>query len=145
MSALIEGLNKILIDRYIMLNNMCGCWSCSEIVTALSQVDLGIEELREKKDKIKKVMQLEEEEKANIQRELAALTKRLAVIDESLSQKYAYVEEYDKTIQDVESAYSKVWHSLTFGDLVHLLHGTGDQELESESPMLSQAQAFLAD
>lgn len=88
--------------------NMCACWSCSEIVTALSQVDLGIEELREKKDKIKKVMQLEEEEKANIQRELAALAKRLAVIDESLSQKYAYVEEYDKTIQDVESAYCKV-------------------------------------
>lgn len=104
--------------------NMCGCWSCSEIVTALSQVDLGIEELREKKDKIKKVMQLEEEEKANIQRELAALNKRLAVIDESLSQKYAYVEEYDKTIQDVESAYSKVWCSPNpFSDLVHLQRG----------------------
>ena len=77
-------------------------------MNALSQVDLGIEELREKKEKIKKVMQLEEEEKANIQRELAALTARLAVIDESLSQKYAYVEEYDKTIQDVESAFCKV-------------------------------------
>lgn len=77
-------------------------------MTALSQVDLGIEELREKKEKIKKVMQLEEEEKANIQREVAALAKRLAAIDKSLSQKYAYVEEYDKTIQDVESAYCKV-------------------------------------
>jgi len=92
-----------------MLNTTrCGCWSCSEIVATLLQVDLGIEELREKKDKIKKVMQLEEEEKANIQRELTTLTKRLAFIDASLSEKYAYVDEYDKTIQDVESAYSKV-------------------------------------
>jgi Sjoegren syndrome nuclear autoantigen 1 len=91
-----------------MMKNICGCWSCSEIMTALSQVDLGIEELREKKDKIKKVIQLEQEEKVNIQRELAVLAKRLAVIDESLSKKYAYVEEYDKTIQDVESAYCKV-------------------------------------
>ncbi|KAG0621649.1 hypothetical protein M758_3G037100 [Ceratodon purpureus] len=74
----------------------------------LTHLDLGIEELREKKEKIKKVMQLEEEEKANIQREVAALAKRLAAIDKSLSQKYAYVEEYDKTIQDVESAYCKV-------------------------------------
>lgn len=42
----------------MMMKNICGCWSCSEIVTALSQVDLGIEELREKKDKIKKVIRI---------------------------------------------------------------------------------------
>lgn len=88
--------------------NMCRCWSCSEIVTALSQIDLGIEELREKRDEIKKILQVEEEEKANIQKDLVVLTKRLAEIDDSLSRKYAYTNEYDKTIHEVEGAYSKV-------------------------------------
>lgn len=66
-----------------------------------------------KRDSMKRVVQLEEEEKANIQRDLTALTKRLTEIDESLSRKYACVEDYENTIHNVESAYSKVSH-LTF-------------------------------
>nr|XP_024362018.1 uncharacterized protein LOC112275680 isoform X2 [Physcomitrium patens]PNR29699.1 hypothetical protein PHYPA_028393 [Physcomitrium patens] len=70
-------------------------------------IDLGIEELMKKRDSMKRVVQLEEEEKANIQRDLTALTKRLTEIDESLSRKYACVEDYENTIHNVESAYSK--------------------------------------
>jgi len=64
--------------------------------------------LPEKRDEIKKILQVEEEEKANIQKDLVILTKRLAEIDDSLSRKYAYTNEYDKTIHEVEAAYSKV-------------------------------------
>lgn len=64
--------------------------------------------MREKRDEIKKILQVEEEEKANIQKDLVVLTKRLAEIDDSLSRKYAYTNEYDKTIHEVEAAYSKV-------------------------------------
>lgn len=88
--------------------NICGCWSCSEILTALSQVNLGIEELWRKKEEIKKAMQLEEDEKEYIQRELLVLTNHLIVIDESVSRKYAYVEENNKTIEEVEADYCKV-------------------------------------
>ncbi|BBM97137.1 sjoegren syndrome nuclear autoantigen 1 [Marchantia polymorpha subsp. ruderalis] len=70
-----------------------------------------IEELREKRDEIKKILQVEEEEKANIQKDLVVLTKRLAEIDDSLSRKYAYTNEYDKTIHEVEAAYSKILES----------------------------------
>ncbi|CAM6106119.1 unnamed protein product [Calypogeia fissa] len=70
-----------------------------------------IEELREKRDEIKKILQVEEEEKANIQKDLVVLTKRLAEIDDSLSRKYAYTNEYDKTIHEVETAYSKILES----------------------------------
>lgn len=59
-------------------------------------------------------MQVEEEEKANIQKDLVILTKRLAEIDDSLSRKYAYTNEYDKTIHEVEAAYSKVDHDFLF-------------------------------
>ncbi|XP_073386897.1 microtubule nucleation factor SSNA1 isoform X1 [Physcomitrium patens] len=88
--------------------NICGCWSCSEILTALSQVNLGIEELWRKKEEIKKAMQLEEDEKEYIQRELLVLTNHLIVIDESVSRKYAYVEENNKTIEEVEADYCKI-------------------------------------
>ncbi|KAG0590102.1 hypothetical protein M758_1G070500 [Ceratodon purpureus] len=70
-----------------------------------------IEELREKRDEIKKILQVEEEEKTNIQKDLVVLTKRLAEIDDSLSRKYAYTSEYDKTIHEVEAAYSKILES----------------------------------
>ena len=54
------------------------------------------------------MLQEEEEEKARIQNDMVVLTKRLAEIDESLTSKYAYINEYDKTIEDVEAAYGKV-------------------------------------
>lgn len=86
----------------------CRCWSCSQILAALSRTDVGIEELREKRDEVKKLLQAEEEEKARIQKDMLILTKRLAEIDDSLTRKYAYSKEYDKTIFEVEEAYSKV-------------------------------------
>jgi len=64
-----------------------------------------------KRDEIKKILQVEEEEKTNIQKDLVILTKRLAEIDDSLSRKYAYTNEYDKTIHEVEGAYSKILES----------------------------------
>ncbi|MCO5600959.1 hypothetical protein L7F22_055076 [Adiantum nelumboides] len=67
-----------------------------------------IDELREKRDEVRKVVQQQEEEKVGLQKEMVALTKRLAEIDDSLSRKYAYSHEYDKTIQEVEGAYAKV-------------------------------------
>ncbi|KAI5061202.1 hypothetical protein GOP47_0023707 [Adiantum capillus-veneris] len=70
-----------------------------------------IDELREKRDEITKMLQNEEEEKMSIQKDLVILTKRLAEIDESLSRKYAYINDYDKTIEDVEAAYGKILES----------------------------------
>eukprot|EP00249_Psilotum_nudum_P000954 c13182_g1_i1 orf=150-542(-) len=78
-----------------------------------------IEELREKRDEIKKMLQVEEEEKASIQKDLVLLTKRLAEIDGSLFHKYAYSSEYDKTIEEVETAYAKILESCQA--LLHVL------------------------
>lgn len=75
------------------------------------QIDLGIEELREKRDEIKRIVELEEEEKTNIQKDLVILNKRITELDESLSRNYAYSNGYDKTIHEVEVAYSKVCFS----------------------------------
>jgi predicted nucleic acid-binding Zn-ribbon protein len=78
------------------------------------QIDLGIEELREKRDEIRRIVELEEEEKTNIQKDLVILNKRITELDESLSRNYAYSNGYDKTIHEVEAAYSKVCFSPQF-------------------------------
>lgn len=69
---------------------------------------LGIDDLREKRNELAIMLEEEEEEKARIQNDMVVLTKRLSEIDESLAGKYAYINEYDKTIEDVEAAYGKV-------------------------------------
>ncbi|KAI5054890.1 hypothetical protein GOP47_0030035 [Adiantum capillus-veneris] len=70
-----------------------------------------IEELREEREEMKAQVQVEEEEKASIQKDLVVLTKRLAEIDDSLSRKYAFASNYDKTIEEVEAAYGKILES----------------------------------
>lgn len=70
-----------------------------------------IEDLREKREQILKQIQDEENEKAKIQQELAALTQRLARINESLTKKVDTKNEYDKVIQETEAAYLKILES----------------------------------
>ncbi|GBG61176.1 hypothetical protein CBR_g19252 [Chara braunii] len=67
-----------------------------------------IEDLREKREEVNRLLAKEEEEKAKIQTDIAVLTKRLAQINDSLARKVAARNEYDKTIQETEAAYSKV-------------------------------------
>ncbi|KAH7439787.1 hypothetical protein KP509_04G076500 [Ceratopteris richardii] len=84
-----------------------------------------IGELREKRDEVRKVVQQQEEEKAGLQKEMVELTKRLAEIDDSLSRKYAYSSEYNKTIQEVEAAYAMILESSQA--LLHVLKNETSQ------------------
>ncbi|GAQ79460.1 hypothetical protein KFL_000310110 [Klebsormidium nitens] len=70
-----------------------------------------IEDLREKKAEVDRLIATEEEEKAKIQGDLAVLTKRLAQVNESLGRKVASRNEYEKTIQETEAAYQKILES----------------------------------
>jgi len=70
-----------------------------------------IEDLREKREEINKQILREEEEKAKIQRDLSILTDRLSTINEQLARKIQARNEYDRTIQETESAYMKILES----------------------------------
>ncbi|KAI5071403.1 hypothetical protein GOP47_0013654, partial [Adiantum capillus-veneris] len=93
--------------------------------TVSAELPQRIDELREKRDEVRKVVQKQEEEKLGLQKEMVALTKRLAEIDDSLSRKYAYSHEYDKTIEEVEAAYSKILESSQA--LLHVLKSEASQ------------------
>ncbi|KAK9822486.1 hypothetical protein WJX81_001071 [Elliptochloris bilobata] len=70
-----------------------------------------IEELREKREALQVQIRDEELEKSKIQQDLQVLTKRLSHINESLQRKVLAREEYDKVIQETESAYVKILES----------------------------------
>eukprot|EP00891_Asterochloris_glomerata_P008097 jgi/Astpho2/8097/fgenesh1_pm.00120_%23_15_t len=70
-----------------------------------------IDDLREKREEVQKQIQNEEGEKAKIQQDLQVLTKRLSHINDSLARKIATRTEYEKVIQETESAYVKILES----------------------------------
>ena len=70
-----------------------------------------IEDLREKREEIKKQILKEEQDKSRIQMDLSRFTDRLSVINETLAQKVQARNEYDRTIQETEGAYMKILES----------------------------------
>ncbi|KAH8740754.1 hypothetical protein FG386_002716 [Cryptosporidium ryanae] len=78
-----------------------------------------LEELKEKRDEVNRQIKREEEDKAKIQRELGILNERLKRVSESLQRKTIARAEYDKTIQEIEGAYSKILESSQ--TLLHVL------------------------
>ena len=70
-----------------------------------------IEDLRDKREEINRQIIKEEEDKAKIQKDIAVLSERLAIINESLVRKGQARSEYDRTLQETESAYMKILES----------------------------------
>merc|ERR1712178_602803 len=78
-----------------------------------------IEDLREKREEVNRIILREEEEKAKIQKDLSILTDRLSKINESLSRRVQARNEYDRTIGETEAAYMKILESSQ--TLLHVL------------------------
>ena len=78
-----------------------------------------IEDLREKREELNRLILKEEEDKAKVQKEIAILTDRLKKVNESLVRKTQARNEYDKTIQETEAAYMKILESSQ--TLLHVL------------------------
>ena len=65
----------------------------------------------------------EEDEKRQIEDQLKALNDRLEVINGSLQKKYVTKNEYEKTIQETQSAFNKILESSQ--TLLHVLKKEG--------------------
>ena len=70
-----------------------------------------IEDLRDKREEINRQIIKEEEDKTKIQKDIAVLTERLTIINESLARKNQARSEYDRTLLETESAYMKILES----------------------------------
>jgi len=65
----------------------------------------------DKRQELQEQIMREEEEKAKIQFDMRMLNERLQRINESLQRKILARDDYDKTIEETEAAYSKILES----------------------------------
>tara|TARA_B110000503_G_C6753582_1_gene252606 strand:- start:94 stop:396 length:303 start_codon:yes stop_codon:yes gene_type:complete len=84
-----------------------------------------MDNINKQKGEIQDMINQEEEEKRQIEEQMKALAERLEVIDSSLSKKYITRNEYDKTIQETQSAFNKILESSQ--TLLHVLKKEGAQ------------------
>ena len=70
-----------------------------------------MDNITQQKNEIQQLINQEEEEKRQIEEQLKSLTDRLEVINNSLAKKYTTRNEYDKTIQETQSAFNKILES----------------------------------
>ncbi|XP_069698589.1 microtubule nucleation factor SSNA1-like [Periplaneta americana] len=71
----------------------------------------AIEDMKRRRSELQQLIDQQEEEKTVLQREIEAMSYRLAQINGSLSKKIAARTEYDRTISETEAAYSKILES----------------------------------
>ncbi|XP_013785367.1 Sjoegren syndrome nuclear autoantigen 1 homolog isoform X2 [Limulus polyphemus] len=70
-----------------------------------------IEELCAKREEIQQQISDEEKKRNNLQHDIQMLSNQLAELNESLSEKIAVREEYDKLIRETQDAYMKILKS----------------------------------
>eukprot|EP00056_Hartaetosiga_gracilis_P002264 m.52038 g.52038 ORF g.52038 m.52038 type:complete len:111 (-) comp10982_c0_seq1:1233-1565(-) len=70
-----------------------------------------LEDLKRKREEVHTQVLAEAEEKLQIQNDLHILTERLARVTDALNKKIATRNEYDRLIEETESAYSKILDS----------------------------------
>ena len=84
-----------------------------------NQLVTHFEELKEKREILNQEIAKDEEQKAQLQQEIALLTERLHQVNESLNKKLSTKAEYDRTLSETESAYMKILESSQ--TLLHVL------------------------
>lgn len=70
-----------------------------------------LEEMKLRRMELQNQIDLQEEEKNNLQQEIEKMSFKLAQVNDSLAKKIAVRNEYDKTIADTELAYMKILES----------------------------------
>ena len=70
-----------------------------------------IETIKTQRSEIQAEIAQEEEEKRQIEHQMAMLNERLSDIHQSLQKKYATRNEYDRTIGETEGAFVKILES----------------------------------
>ena len=82
-----------------------------------------IESIKGARDEIQAEINIEEEEKRQIDEQMRILNSRLEELKHSLGKKYQARNEYDKTIGDTEGAFTKILESSQ--TLLHVLKKEG--------------------
>ncbi|KAH9254446.1 hypothetical protein BASA81_007559 [Batrachochytrium salamandrivorans] len=83
-----------------------------------------LDDLRERREEVHRLLIAEEDEKARVQKQISLLTDNLAKLNDSLLRKQRALEEYDKTIEESSTALNKIMESSQ--TLLHVLRKERD-------------------
>ncbi|CUF10713.1 Hypothetical protein, putative [Bodo saltans] len=83
----------------------------ADVQMASNELVTLIEDLKERRTELDRVIKKEEDERLRLAAEIKNLTDRLRLVDESLAKKHAARGEFDKTISETSSAFSKILDS----------------------------------
>lgn len=67
-----------------------------------------LEDMKQKRAELQKQIDLEEEEKQNLEREMKNLTNKLLLVNDRLGKKKNVHNEYDRIIAETEASFTKV-------------------------------------
>ena len=70
-----------------------------------------LEEMKLRRTELQAEIELQEEDKNNLQREIEKLSYKLTRLNDGLTKRIAVRNEYDRTIADTETAYIKILES----------------------------------
>ena len=70
-----------------------------------------LEEMKSRRTELQTEIELQEEDKNHLQREIEKLSYKLTRLNDSLTKRIAVRNEYDRTIADTETAYIKILES----------------------------------
>ena len=85
--------------------------SASGLNNTNSELCKMMENISKQRDEIQELINQEEDEKRAIEEQMRALSDRLDTINGSLAKKYTTRNEYQKTIDETQSAFNKILES----------------------------------
>lgn len=83
----------------------------ADVQTTSNELVILIEDMKERRAELDRVIKREEEEKLRLLGEIKTLTDRLSAVDDSLNRKVQTRQEFDRTIAETSSAFSKILDS----------------------------------
>ena len=83
----------------------------AEVQSTNNELVTIIEELKDRRTELDRNIKKEEEERLRLIAELQALQERLTLVEESLQKKYTTRNEFDRTIAETSSQFTKILDS----------------------------------
>lgn len=83
------------------------------------ELQASISKLQSKREALQRQITKEEEEASNLQQEIDGLSLKLKALNDSIAKKMDTRDEYDRTIEEVTAAYTKILESSQ--TLLHVL------------------------
>ena len=122
--------------KYIFENNKMANQGAS-LQNYNSELIKMLETIKESREEVQAEIEIEENEKRQIEEQMRAFTIRMQELQDSLQKKYQTRNDFDKTIGETENAFMKILESSQ--TLLHVLKKEGQSLSKKKAQTLGQS------